>query len=121
MANPDIHTYGIETRFQPGVSGNKKGRPKGSRSISTIVKELLDDETLADRVLARKPSYWEHLPDKNFATAIVVVMMIKAMSGDVRAATWIRQTGYGNKVRLEDDREIRPIQLYDLKGGNKKQ
>lgn len=99
MANPDIHTYGIETRFQPGVSGNKNGRPKGSRSMSTIVKELLDDEELVDRVLAQKHSYWKHLPDKNFATAIVIVMMIKAMSGDVRAATWIRLSSDSTNCR----------------------
>ena len=55
------------------------------------------------------------MPDKNFATAIVIVMMIKAMSGDVRAATWLRQTGYGNKVRLDFvEREVRPIQLFKI-------
>lgn len=118
MANPDIAKYGVAHRFQPGVSGNKKGRPKGSLSMSTIVKQLMDDEELADKMMARKPSYWEDLPDKNFASAIVVAMMAKAMGGDVKAATWLRVTGYGNKVVIEpDERPTRPISTIDLRTG----
>jgi hypothetical protein len=120
MANPDIHTYGVATRFQPGVSGNKKGRPKGSLNLSTLVQQMLDDEDLADSVISRKPSYWRYLKNKNFASAIVTVMMIKAMTGDVQAATWLRMTGYGNKVEpARDHREIRPISLYDMRQDSK--
>lgn len=116
MANADIAKYGVATRFKPGVSGNKKGRPKGSLNMSTIVKQLLADEELADQVIARKPSYWQYLPDKNFATAIVVTMVIKALQGDIRAATWLRITGYGNKVEEPRyERQLRPVQVYDMR------
>lgn len=116
MVNPDISTYGVATRFKSGVSGNRKGRPKGARSMSTIVKELLGDEELVDKMLAHKPSYWKYLPDKNFASAIIVAMMTRAMSGDVRAATWLRVTGYGNKVMIEPDHQkTRPITIVDLR------
>jgi hypothetical protein len=32
----------VETRFKTGVSGNPNGRPIGSRNVSTILKEMLD-------------------------------------------------------------------------------
>ncbi|HEX8182606.1 MAG TPA: DUF5681 domain-containing protein [Candidatus Saccharimonadales bacterium] len=120
MANPDIAEHGIKTRFKPGVSGNIKGRPKGSQNIATIVKQLLDDEDLAGKVLARKPSYWQHLPNKNFAYAIVTVMMLKAMGGDVRAATWLRVTGFGNKVEpAYTERELKPVQIFNMRQYNR--
>lgn len=31
--------------FQPGVSGNPAGRPKGSKTLKTYVKEMLQDMT----------------------------------------------------------------------------
>ena len=33
----------LETRFPPGVSGNRKGRPKGARSLATDLKEELKE------------------------------------------------------------------------------
>lgn len=114
MANPDISKYGTATRFKPGVSGNKKGRPKGSLNMSTIVKRLLDDEEFANQVVPQKPSYWRHLPDKNFATAIVLTMIIKAVNGNVRAATWLRVTGYGNKIEANPERSMKQVHVYDM-------
>lgn len=34
--------------FPPGTSGNKNGRPKGSRSLIAIMKKLLDEKVLLD-------------------------------------------------------------------------
>jgi hypothetical protein len=35
------------TQFQKGVSGNKKGRPKGSKNLSTLVMEAARDQVTA--------------------------------------------------------------------------
>lgn len=88
------------TPFPKGKSGNPKGRPKGIKNWSTVIQQLLADEQLIDKVVKTKPSYWNELPSKNGANAIVVAMMINAMSGDHRAAAWIGKYGFGDKVDL---------------------
>ena len=84
--------------FKKGVSGNPKGRPKGLKNWSSIVQQLLADEKLIDKVVSKKPAYWDDLPTKNGANAIVVAMMIRAMQGEQKAADWLRKTGFGDKL-----------------------
>lgn len=87
--------------FQPGQSGNPKGRPKGIKNWSTVVQQLLADENLLDKVVTTKPSYWNDLPTRNAANAIVVSMIIMAMKGDKSAAEWLRKSGFGDKLMHE--------------------
>lgn len=87
--------------FKPGQSGNPKGRPKGVKNWSTIVQQLLADEKLLDKHLQKKPTYWEDLPNKNAANAIVMAMIIHAMSGKKDAAEWLRKAGFGDKFTHE--------------------
>lgn len=67
--------------WQPGVSGNTKGRPKGSRNIKNVIRDLLSD-----------PGTYNMLPSNTYGNArtpleaIVRVLMIKSIRGDVRAA-----------------------------------
>jgi hypothetical protein len=76
---------------------------KRPRNLDKIVREILDDDTLVDKVIQNQPEYWNKLPAKNGAFIIATVMMVKAMGGDIKAAEWIRKTGYGDKVLLETD------------------
>lgn len=50
-------------RFQPGVSGNPGGRPKGAKSLKTYAKEYLeslpDEEKLAYMAHMDKKIIWE--------------------------------------------------------------
>lgn len=78
----------------------KRKRP---RNLDKIVREILDDDTLVDKVIANQPEYWDRLPNKNGGYIISTVMMVKAMGGDIKAAEWIRKTGFGDKVLLESD------------------
>lgn len=88
---------------QPGEVRNPNGRPKGAKSWSTIVKNILEDEEMFEAILAgqgRRPNWIEKLNKKNGANAIVVAMIAKALGGDYRAADWLRKTGYGDKLDL---------------------
>lgn len=77
----------------------KKKRPK---NLDKIIREILDDDTLVDKVIQNQPDYWQRLPSKNGGYIISTVMMVKAMGGDIKAAEWIRKTGFGDKVTVED-------------------
>ncbi len=76
-----------------------KRKPK---NLDKIIREILDDDSLVDKVIQNQPEYWARLPAKNGGYIIATVMMVKAMSGDIKAAEWIRKSGYGDKVQLED-------------------
>lgn len=78
-------------------------KPKRPKNLDKIVREILDDETIIDKVVQNQPEYWSRLPSKNGGYVIATVMMVKAMGGDIKAAEWIRKTGYGDKVLLESD------------------
>ena len=87
--------------FPKGVSGNPKGRPKGVKNWSSVVQQLLADEDLIDKVVTTKPAYWDKLPTKNAANAIVTAMIIQALKGEKTAAEWLRKAGYGDKLMHE--------------------
>ena len=78
-------------------------KPKRPRNLDKIVREILSDDDLIDKVVANQPEYWQRLPSKSGGYIIATVMMVKAMGGDIKAAEWIRKTGFGDKVLLESD------------------
>ena len=78
-------------------------KPKRPKHLDRIVRDILNDDSLIDKVVRNQPEYWGQLPVKNGGYIIATVMMVKAMGGDIKAAEWIRRTGYGDKVMLETD------------------
>ena len=82
-------TYPNLKPWQSGQSGNPLGRRTGSRNISTLVKQLLEQEL--DPRLPLSPKIASLLQDKptSYAQAIVLAMLYKAIEGDVRAAQFI--------------------------------
>ena len=40
MPNPNIAKAGEKTQFKKGESGNPNGKPKGTKSLSTIILEM---------------------------------------------------------------------------------
>ena len=88
-----------ETRFKKGKSGNPKGRPKGSRNLSSIL-----DEALEQKVIIRengKPREVSKLE------AMVLQLVNKAEQGDHRAMQFIfGVVGSSESQKLEADNPL---------------
>jgi hypothetical protein len=68
-----------KSRFQPGQSGNPKGRPKGSLNVTTILMKILRERVVITENGTRKTiTKFE---------ASLKQMVNKAASGDLRALT----------------------------------
>jgi hypothetical protein len=66
-------------QFKKGVSGNPKGRPKGSLNVSTdLTHELSELVTVRENGQTRRVSK---------KTAMIKALIAKAMGGDVRAVS----------------------------------
>jgi len=115
MANTSPNTRNLKS-WKPGQSGNPKGRRVGSKNLTSLVRELLADEELANKLLPNKPRWWEALPDKNGASAMVMAVLVKACEGDISAFSALAKAGWGNSLGLSEpeEREERPIYVIDL-------
>jgi Family of unknown function (DUF5681) len=106
-------TYGVgygkpprEHKFQPGQSGNRKGRPKGAKNTVTLVREILDRRIeITIRGIVRKVSIRE---------AMLTRFTDSGLNGDIKAAAFLLQhydmSGTGNEdatdSAMQDDLEI---------------
>lgn len=86
------------TPVQPGQVLNPNGRPKGSKNLSTIIRELEAEDfdwslvPIKQKDAARQiGSPWR---------AIVFTAVAKAYSGDVAAMKWLKDSGYGSQVDI---------------------
>jgi hypothetical protein len=71
----------VATRFQPGQSGNPKGRPAGRPNLKTMVERVIHR-----KVQVREGQQARELP---MLEAILQTHAVKAVKGDVRSATLI--------------------------------
>ncbi len=79
-------TYPNLKPWQPGTSGNPNGRKIGSRNVSTIIRELLEEDI--DSAILSNPNVLLTADDKpkSYARGIAKAMCIKALEGNVQAA-----------------------------------
>lgn len=109
-------------QFQPGQSGNRKGRPKGVKNTSTLLREILDRKVemrSGDR--RRRISVREAMLTR-FAEA--------ALKGDVKSAAFLLQRydmidgskEHATDVATQDEQEIIDayLQSYGKAQGERK-
>lgn len=77
-------------QFKPGQSGNPKGRPKGARNRSTIVRRWL--ETVSE---GTNPVTGEFDPDMTVEDKMTAAIIQKALSGDSGAYARLMDSAYG--------------------------
>lgn len=81
--------------FKPGVSGNPKGKPKGTKHRSTILAELLA-LSVKDKGNKTVPNPLNKSEkDITYEKLIMVSLIKKAAGGDVRAIQEIQNTMHG--------------------------
>jgi len=93
----------VSTQWKPGVSGNPTGKPKGTRHLSTWIKDALESES----VVYELPTIVADgtLPIE----AMIAAMIQRAINGDVRAFEVLSRYGYGLKVEHVSVELPRPI------------
>jgi len=77
--------------WQAGQSGNPAGRKLCSKNVATIAKELLEQDI--DTRFPLNDRLKQLIADNGttYAKAIVYAMLLKAIDGDVRAATYLTE------------------------------
>ncbi len=68
-------------QFAKGQSGNPNGRPKGSKNVSTLIQEELEQSIIVQEQGQQK--------EIKKSEAIVKQMVMKALKGDIRATEFI--------------------------------
>ena len=84
----------VGTPFKPGQSGNLKGRPKGSHTLETMVRRILEGEEELPAAIAEtiKAAVGE---DKRALEATIIVGLLQALQGDKDWAKLLWERGYG--------------------------
>lgn len=87
-----LHPDMVAQKWKPGYCPNPKGRPKGSRNRSTIVREALEAKIRG-----------EDGKEIEVVDAMTIAIVAKAMQGDVPAFKELLDSGYG---KLTDKQEL---------------
>jgi len=86
------------------------GRPKGSKSLSTIIRQLGENPPDWDKIrLKNKSEFIEQYGNQSAWKAVVYVALSQAMAGDQQAREFLAKRGYGDKLTLEGGEKPLPI------------
>jgi hypothetical protein len=109
-------------QFQPGQSGNRKGRPKGVKNTSTLLREILDRKVeMRSAGVRRRISVRE---------AMLTRFAESALKGDIKSAAFLLQrydmidggNEHATDVATQDEQEIIDayLQSYGKAQGERK-
>lgn len=108
---PKEHRF---TRDNAAYMGAKGGRnKKGSKHLSTIIRELADSIDWDKTTLKNKDELKAKYGGQGWL-AIVHVAFTKAMTGDTKAMEWLAKNGYGNKIDITTDDKPLNISLVEF-------
>lgn len=98
-------SVGANTQFQPGQSGNPAGKPKGRRSLSTIIRDMLEEEMNWDLLPNdfKSEEFRQKYGGRSAWEALVYTAYARSMAGDVKAMQWLSRSGYGDRMTIENE------------------
>jgi hypothetical protein len=109
----------LETRFQPGQSGNPKGRAKGSKNLSTLIEDALADmvtikvDGRSRRVSKLQASFMQQANKAATGDARATKMMVELlMAANLRDAASVDV----DPISPERRREMDAMLIASLKG-----
>ena len=87
QSNSPLDNFGLAlNQWQPGQSGNPAGRPKGSKDgIDAHCRRLLAKDLSFSQFKDKLKAKGIALEDETNAEAISVVLVLKALTGDLKA------------------------------------
>lgn len=99
-----------------GEVRNPNGKPKGTKHLSTIIRNILDDVDWSKTNLKNKDEVQKKYGNKGW-DALTYVAITKAMAGDPQAMKWLAENGYGKQMDITSNGETinLPVPLEDLR------
>lgn len=96
-------------KFRPGVSGNPGGRPRGSRNLTTAVRQILETEADFKRLPIKDAAKIEKLyKGATVGQLIAYVQATMAINGNTRAAEFLARNG-GSPSLLDPVSPLSPL------------
>ena len=87
-----------------GEIRNPNGKPKGTRHLSTIIRNIMEDIDWSKTNLKNKDEVQAKYGTKGW-DALTYVAVTKAMAGDPQAMKWLAENGYGKQVDITSNGE----------------
>jgi len=102
---PDGIGYGrppLHTRFKPGQSGNPKGRPKNRKNISTVLREVLNENI--------KIKEGDKIKTVSKAEAMVRGTVLKALKGDTKSVMMVMELD----EKIQQEQKSLPVRVVRM-------
>ena len=117
MPNNPNAIKNLRPPIQKGEVRNPGGRPKGTVNFSYYVKKILESEDWLNKVIKHggsKPKWFDEVAPKTFTYAIITAVAVKAMQGDVMAAAWLKNQGWGDTFEAEPSEPRKLVYINKL-------
>jgi hypothetical protein len=99
MPDNDDHSHDVgyakpptHSRFQKGVSGNPKGRPKGKRSLASVLEGTMQERVVINehgrrRTISKVEAAFKQLVNKAASGDLLAMRLLTALAGSVEIGT----------------------------------
>ena len=108
--------------WEPGKSGNPKGRPKGVKSLTQTLRDMMDATEIQLNVTVNKPDKEPEIKtfsiktDQTIKYAVSLALVTKALEGDISAINSIYDRLEGRVETREprkEETEFRTLSIED--------